>query len=196
VFRRLYQHQVHEFTVYPLDEALAKGLQPVPWREAIGGDWAITDDGYVVECLGRTEHVEAKGRKRHRALLAFYIAYIRLLKAAQLSGPDNHGQCHRVRDSWSTKFTEEEMCMKRVRPLKAIRRKCLECSLGSAKEVSECVVPECDLYPFRFGSNPHRQTLGRHAGCPNIQRSPDHTPVVQPMETDLLFSLSERSGQS
>ncbi len=42
-------------------------------------------------------------------------------------------------------------------PLKAIRAKCLDCSAGSAHEVKHCVIPECPLYPFRFGKNPFRK---------------------------------------
>jgi len=42
-------------------------------------------------------------------------------------------------------------------PLKAIRAKCIDCSGGSIKEVKLCVIPECPLYPFRFGRNPFRQ---------------------------------------
>jgi hypothetical protein len=40
--------------------------------------------------------------------------------------------------------------------LRAIRRKCLWCSGGDAKEVASCLVPDCALYPFRMGKNPWR----------------------------------------
>lgn len=79
VFRRLYQRKVREFVVYPLDEALEKELKPVPWRDAQAGNWAITDDGFVVECLARSEHDEViRGKKkgRRRTLFAFSIARI------------------------------------------------------------------------------------------------------------------------
>ena len=39
-------------------------------------------------------------------------------------------------------------------PLKAIRKNCLDCSGNSSKEVELCVIPECPLYPFRFGISP------------------------------------------
>jgi hypothetical protein len=79
VFRRLYQRQVREFVVYPLDEALEKGLKPVFWRDAQVDGWAITDDGFVVECFVRAEHDETKRgkrRARYRAPFAFSIARI------------------------------------------------------------------------------------------------------------------------
>ena len=43
-------------------------------------------------------------------------------------------------------------------PLKAIRQHCLECSCGSAYEVKNCVIHDCNLYPFRMGHNPNRKS--------------------------------------
>lgn len=49
-------------------------------------------------------------------------------------------------------------------PKSAIRAKCVECSGGSLKEVAECRVSKCALYPFRMGENPfHKKTLERLA---------------------------------
>ena len=39
-------------------------------------------------------------------------------------------------------------------PLKAIRLNCLDCAGFSSDEVKKCVIPNCSLYPFRFGKNP------------------------------------------
>lgn len=50
--------------------------------------------------------------------------------------------------------------MKRVTPLKAIRKKCLDCSCFSPKEVRECPCTDCSLYSFRFGHNPARKGKG------------------------------------
>ena len=41
-------------------------------------------------------------------------------------------------------------------PVKAIRKKCIECSGGSRSEIEKCVIKDCALYPFRFGRNPFR----------------------------------------
>lgn len=46
---------------------------------------------------------------------------------------------------------------KHLSPLEAIRAKCLDCSGGSWKEVELCVLPNCPLYPYRFGKNPYRK---------------------------------------
>ena len=41
-----------------------------------------------------------------------------------------------------------------LRPLKAIRAKCLDCSYGNPNEVRNCPVKECSLYPYRSGHRP------------------------------------------
>ena len=50
--------------------------------------------------------------------------------------------------------------MKNLTPLKAVRKNCLECSNGSAKEVKLCSIENCPLYQFRFGKNPNRSGIG------------------------------------
>jgi hypothetical protein len=57
--------------------------------------------------------------------------------------------------------------MKILRPLKAIRAKCLECSGGSTAEVKACEAEDCPLYPYRFGHNPQRAAIG---GRPVVER--------------------------
>lgn len=44
-------------------------------------------------------------------------------------------------------------------PVKAIKKHCLDCSGGSKKEVRECIIQDCPLYPFRLGKNPNRKGL-------------------------------------
>jgi hypothetical protein len=43
--------------------------------------------------------------------------------------------------------------MKALTPMRAIRAKCLDCS-ENAREVRECPVDRCPLYPYRFGKRP------------------------------------------
>ena len=40
---------------------------------------------------------------------------------------------------------------KKLPPMKAIRRKCLECCAGSSHEVKECRICDCTLWPYRSG---------------------------------------------
>ncbi|MEC4681453.1 MAG: hypothetical protein VST67_12255 [Nitrospirota bacterium] len=44
--------------------------------------------------------------------------------------------------------------MKVLRPLKAIRAKCLDCCAGQVKEIRECPLTECALWPYRMGKRP------------------------------------------
>lgn len=44
--------------------------------------------------------------------------------------------------------------MAKLTPMKAIRQKCIQCSLGSAKEIKLCPVEKCALYEYRFGHRP------------------------------------------
>jgi len=50
--------------------------------------------------------------------------------------------------------------MKKLSPVKSIRKFCIQCSGFSVREVAKCVIPDCPLYPFRFGKNPNRSGIG------------------------------------
>lgn len=50
--------------------------------------------------------------------------------------------------------------MKVLTPLKAIRKKCLDCMGGSRKAVRECDISDCTLHKFRFGHNDRRKGIG------------------------------------
>lgn len=45
--------------------------------------------------------------------------------------------------------------MKLLTPIKAIRAKCMDCSCGDRKEVRECRIKTCSLWPYRLGKRPH-----------------------------------------
>jgi hypothetical protein len=49
-------------------------------------------------------------------------------------------------------------------PVKAIRAKCLDCSSNHPSEVRMCLLPECPLFPYRFGKNPNRKGIGGNKG--------------------------------
>ena len=44
-------------------------------------------------------------------------------------------------------------------PIKAIRKKCLDCSYWQPKEVRLCVVIDCPIYPYRLGHRPDEKTI-------------------------------------
>src|SRR5690554_2365459 len=70
--------------VYTEAEARAEGLSFVPWREARPGDWALTDDGYVGECLRRQEYTDPS-TKTPRVFLTFTFARVWAGPKARLS---------------------------------------------------------------------------------------------------------------
>ena len=57
-------------------------------------------------------------------------------------------------------------------PLKAMRKKCLDCCCGSSREVELCQVADCALYPYRLGKHPTRKS-GSPKGIipPGLQKS-------------------------
>lgn len=44
--------------------------------------------------------------------------------------------------------------MKHLTPIKAIRAKCLDCTCNQPKEISECCIKTCALWPYRMGKRP------------------------------------------
>lgn len=51
------------------------------------------------------------------------------------------------------------VAQKILTPIKAIRKKCLDCSGDSSNEVKNCNLDWCPLYPYRLGRNPNRKTV-------------------------------------
>jgi len=45
---------------------------------------------------------------------------------------------------------------KYLTPLQSIRKKCLDCSCGSTKEVNLCPITTCALWPYRSGKHPFK----------------------------------------
>ena len=44
-------------------------------------------------------------------------------------------------------------------PIKAIRKRCLDCTCGQVKEVRLCQAVECACWPYRFGRRPDKATV-------------------------------------
>jgi hypothetical protein len=66
--------------------------------------------------------------------------------------------------------------------LQDIRVKCLDCSGGSAHEVANCKFTACNLFPFRFGTNP------------NIERK-EYTPEQRAAFAERLARNLGRTGR-
>jgi len=50
------------FYIYTKEEADAKGIKYVYWKDAEDGGWALSDDGYVAECYGVKEYTSKRLR--------------------------------------------------------------------------------------------------------------------------------------
>ena len=44
-------------------------------------------------------------------------------------------------------------------PIKAIRKKCLDCTCYQPKEIRLCTIIDCPIYPYRFGCRPDEKTI-------------------------------------
>ena len=52
------------------------------------------------------------------------------------------------------RHTERQVLMKLKTPMKAIRAKCIDCTLGQLQDIRECTVKKGPLYPYRMGRRP------------------------------------------
>ena len=44
-------------------------------------------------------------------------------------------------------------------PIKAMRKKCLDCTCNQHQEIRLCTVIDCAIYPYRMGKRPDQLTL-------------------------------------
>ncbi len=51
-------------------------------------------------------------------------------------------------------FSHRETYPDWVRPMKAMRAKCIDCSGGNPGEVRMCPIDDCPLWLYRFGKGP------------------------------------------
>jgi hypothetical protein len=54
-------------------------------------------------------------------------------------------------------------------PLKSIKKYCYECSGNSKKNVRECHITDCPLFPFRQGRNPNRKNIASKPTGTNLK---------------------------
>ena len=87
--------------------------------------------------------------------------------------------------------------MSKITPLKAIRRKCLECCAGQRLEVRECLLKTCPLFPFRMGHRPPVEQFTTESieidnSCPShgvIATEIENETAKRQGETDLAFKI-------
>ena len=44
-------------------------------------------------------------------------------------------------------------------PIKAIRQMCKDCTCDQPKEIRNCIIINCPLYPYRMGRRPDKATI-------------------------------------
>ena len=49
-------------------------------------------------------------------------------------------------------------------PIKAIRAKCLDCCADQVKEIRECPIEKCSLWPYRMGRRPKTEPAVKSNG--------------------------------
>ena len=54
--------------------------------------------------------------------------------------------------------------MKKMTPIKSIRAKCIDCCCGDLREVRECLIKDCPLWPYRMGRRPKDDEKSEDAG--------------------------------
>ena len=70
--KRWYDGGRKDFNIYSREEADKLGIRYVNWRDAKKGDWVLSDDGYVGECL----KIYGPYGKRQSRQFMFSFAYI------------------------------------------------------------------------------------------------------------------------
>src|SRR5437764_1503471 len=82
----------------------------------------------------------------------------------------------------------KEAGLKRMSPIEAIRRKCLDCSCYQPSEVKLCQAVTCPLWPFRAGTHPYTKRrlqepdLGGQSPRAAKTAEPSALPKIRPQE--------------
>ena len=61
-------------------------------------------------------------------------------------------------------FGKESIVERVLTPIKSIRAKCLDCTCYQPKEIRECGITKCPLWPYRMGKRPKDQAADERAG--------------------------------
>lgn len=57
-----------------------------------------------------------------------------------------------------------------LRPMRAMREKCLDCCCGQVAMVKDCPITGCAIWPYRFGRDPRRKPRAARTMSPEHRR--------------------------
>jgi hypothetical protein len=80
--------------------------------------------------------------------------------------------------------------------LKALRRRCLDCSGNSVGEVRSCKLTSCSLHPYRFSKNPNitRSEAWKLAAAERLRALPRVPALKLPIENHHSFGRARAEG--
>lgn len=85
ILTRRFRNVIQDFSIYTQKEADDKGIEYVPWRECEKGNWVLSDDGYVGECLDIMGPYRAKFNSNSARYFIFSFAKLWEGKYSKLS---------------------------------------------------------------------------------------------------------------
>ena len=71
--------KVRSYEVYTKDEANKLGYAYIDWRHADEGDLAVSDDGYVSDCISKNIYTDKKGRTTSESTKTEIVSVIHLV---------------------------------------------------------------------------------------------------------------------
>jgi hypothetical protein len=100
-----------------------------------------------------------------------------------LTKPIPYGILYNVQDTISV--TEGVNVSNTLTPIKAIRKKCLDCAGRKPSIVRYCDSADCALHFFRFGKNPRRKGIGPRIPIKSYGLLDQNPNTTQDFEADL-----------
>ena len=142
-------------------------------RTSVGAHFHLGRDigiPIACDCAFRSQLRRTAGEfcKRHPRLKHYNIAFANVKEPCGAPATDHPSASDispatTIADQGDTRLHPLEWRMTAVQfhagwhsALKAIKRKCFDCSSASKSEVRTCALADCALHPFRQGKNPNR----------------------------------------
>jgi hypothetical protein len=80
--------------------------------------------------------------------------------------------------------------MKKITPLSAIRKFCIQCQGGNQKAPTLCASIDCSLYAYRLGKNPARKGIGGKISKQGRKQNGEGICAIQVGKTERIIEVS------